>query len=631
MSGGQDGSSVNDSGTITLTVNGHSDSASYGSSSTPPSLASALAIAINNDTNAAVTAVATGYVVSLTTKASGAGANYALTLSSQSNNPPNAASFSMSSSGPSMVGGTGGYGYALLYAPNGNMLAANDSANGNWTFSYDDFNRLTGSACSLHCPDSQNTQGFSYAYDRYANRWQQNLTAGSGPAPSASFSGNNNRMDGYSYDGSGNLLNDGTHSYTYDAESRIIKVDSGSTATYVYDAEGRRVQKTSAAGTVSYLYDLAGHQMNELNSSGGLNREEIYAGGHHLATYANGTTIFDHADWIGTERARSGLSGSVCESIVSLPFGDGQSTSGSCGDPSPMHFTGKQRDTETNLDDFDARYYSSTLGRFISADWSAVPTAVPYAHLSNPQTLNLYAIVSDNVESFADLDGHDYRVQGDLNGTAPDWNTMNVAVHLHCPGCEVEGENQSGSGNIADTENGIFATYTYYVPDPAQQGATAAKQQSTNAQVRANIAAAALSYDGSSDWATDARKDDFGPGSNKCNKFVYDVTKEAGATAQVKADNGNTRPPLAGEWANPKTEIKNWRVLKPEEAPQPGDVAAYKIGQGNTPNATGHSGIVVGGPNGTTRTISAHSSFVGPPSDQFLNRQDTVYRRYTGQ
>jgi hypothetical protein len=35
-----------------------------------------------------------------------------------------------------------------------------------------------------------------------------------------------------------------------------------------------------------------------------------------------------------------------------------------------------------------------------------VPAAVPYANLTNPQTLNLYAIVADNPETFADLDGH---------------------------------------------------------------------------------------------------------------------------------------------------------------------------------------------------------------------------------
>jgi RHS repeat-associated protein len=74
---------------------------------------------------------------------------------------------------------------------------------------------------------------------------------------------------------------------------------------------------------------------------------------------------------------------------------------------SPIHkFTGKERDTETGNDYFGARYYSSTIGRFMSADWSSVPVAVPYANLTNPQTLNLYAMVRDNPETFADLDGH---------------------------------------------------------------------------------------------------------------------------------------------------------------------------------------------------------------------------------
>jgi RHS repeat-associated protein len=71
-------------------------------------------------------------------------------------------------------------------------------------------------------------------------------------------------------------------------------------------------------------------------------------------------------------------------------------------------FTGKERDTETGNDDFGARYYSNRFGRWLSADWSSVPVAVavPYANLTNPQTLNLYAMVSDDPESFADLDGH---------------------------------------------------------------------------------------------------------------------------------------------------------------------------------------------------------------------------------
>jgi hypothetical protein len=128
-----------------------------------------------------------------------------MSVTATSSNPSHFSppSFSMQDSGPSLVGGTGGYGYDLAYAPNGDLLAANDSVNGNWFYTYDDFNRLVASSCSSHCTDGQNTQAFSYVYERYANRWQQNVTAGSGPQPQLTFNGNNNRMDGYSYDASG--------------------------------------------------------------------------------------------------------------------------------------------------------------------------------------------------------------------------------------------------------------------------------------------------------------------------------------------------------------------------------------------------------------------------------------------
>jgi RHS repeat-associated protein len=69
-------------------------------------------------------------------------------------------------------------------------------------------------------------------------------------------------------------------------------------------------------------------------------------------------------------------------------------------------FEGKERDFETGNGDFGARYYSNRFGRWLSADWSAIPVAVPYANLTNPQTLNLYSMVADDPESGADLDGH---------------------------------------------------------------------------------------------------------------------------------------------------------------------------------------------------------------------------------
>src|SRR5262249_20807901 len=69
-------------------------------------------------------------------------------------------------------------------------------------------------------------------------------------------------------------------------------------------------------------------------------------------------------------------------------------------------FTGKERDSETGLDYFGARYYGSPMGRFLTPDWSAGPATVPHAHLGNPQTLNLYSYVDNNPINGIDPDGH---------------------------------------------------------------------------------------------------------------------------------------------------------------------------------------------------------------------------------
>jgi RHS repeat-associated protein len=69
-------------------------------------------------------------------------------------------------------------------------------------------------------------------------------------------------------------------------------------------------------------------------------------------------------------------------------------------------FTGKERDTESGLDNFGARYDASSLGRFMTPDWAAKPTTVPYARFGDPQSLNLYSYVRNNPLSRNDPDGH---------------------------------------------------------------------------------------------------------------------------------------------------------------------------------------------------------------------------------
>ena len=76
-------------------------------------------------------------------------------------------------------------------------------------------------------------------------------------------------------------------------------------------------------------------------------------------------------------------------------------------------FTGKERDAESGLDFFGARFYSSAMGRWMSPDWVDKPEPVPYADLTDPQSLNLYGYVRNNPMNHADGDGHDTTRPGD--------------------------------------------------------------------------------------------------------------------------------------------------------------------------------------------------------------------------
>jgi RHS repeat-associated protein len=296
----------------------------------------------------------------------------------------------------------------LSYAPNGDVLSTDDEMNGSWTFTYDDFNRLASA--------TDTTSGATYTdiYDRYGNRWDQYLGGActAGTSFCVTFDANNHVSNGsLTYDAAGNVIADSQHHYAFDAENRLVSVDAGVTATYIYDAHGNRVRKTTPVASLDYLYDLANRPFVEVtvpaSGVGTWDRSEVFAGSRHLATYTGGptgATYNNFADALGTVRRRTTYAGVSCETITSLPFGDGQTTTGTCGDPSPMHFTGKERDLESGLDNFGARYHASSLGRFISPD----PKPVFRKLLANPQDLNLYLYTVNNPLRYSDPDGKDW-------------------------------------------------------------------------------------------------------------------------------------------------------------------------------------------------------------------------------
>ncbi|MDR3414043.1 MAG: hypothetical protein P4L87_24295, partial [Formivibrio sp.] len=88
---------------------------------------------------------------------------------------------------------------------------------------------------------------------------------------------------------------DGFHSYTYDAEGHITAVDSGQTATYVYNALNQRVRTVVGSTITEYVFNAAGQRVSEWN---GTTRAQLkgkyYWGGKPVAYYANGAAHFEH-------------------------------------------------------------------------------------------------------------------------------------------------------------------------------------------------------------------------------------------------------------------------------------------------------------------------------------------------
>jgi RHS repeat-associated protein len=115
--------------------------------------------------------------------------------------------------------------------------------------------------------------------------------------------------------------------------------------------------------------------------------------------------------------------------------------------------TGKERDTESGNDYFGARYFGSSMGRFMSPDWSGDLDTVPYADFGNPQSLNLYSYVQNNPMSQTDPDGHDvvlcatsstqcYRLSDDQ------WDDIQKQIAAGNGGGVTAGKGFEGTGTI---------------------------------------------------------------------------------------------------------------------------------------------------------------------------------------
>jgi RHS repeat-associated protein len=217
----------------------------------------------------------------------------------------------------------------------------------------------------------------TYDYDRFGNRW---VSLSSGytvdvnlcPTQQSHIDAATNRinkltMPGFDYDTSGNqtaqIRGGQSETLAYDSENRMTSFVSGSSTTsYVYDGDGRRVKKTVGGVTTVFVYNASSQLIAEYATE---------------QPQGEGGTRYLTSDHLGSTRLVTDSSGNVKARYDYLPFGEelnagvgGRTTAMGydAADSTRQRFTSKERDTESGLDYFGARYYGSVQGRFTSTD-----------------------------------------------------------------------------------------------------------------------------------------------------------------------------------------------------------------------------------------------------------------------
>jgi RHS repeat-associated protein len=452
---------VFDTGTVALLVNNSTlATATYGQGSTTVSIAAALAASAASATNPPVTVTAVDDALYLQANTAGVAGN-AISYSLQNTAYSSAAfptpSFPSAASSGTLAGGAAQgtdkgqivYKYNAVFDGASNLTSDTDQVMGTWGYKYDTLNRLMSATDNE--TGNPNTN-YCWGYDAFGNR---TIQAGSSaafqvgspsctPAGTASYSGNwahystanNNQLAetsqalaGVSYDASGDVVNDGVNQYLYDAEGRICAVQSTSiygdtTLTgYIYNGEGERISKGSITtwscdpaisgftAMNDYVRGPNGEQVTEMalgtNKAMAWQHTNVYAAGNLFATYDNNGLHFYFNDVVGTRRIQTDYAGVVEQSCSGLPFGDSLDCNNSIQFPTEHHFTGKERDSESGNDYFGARYYASSMGRWLSPD----PINLTSARLANPaNTLNKYAYGANNPLKYIDKDGQDITI-----------------------------------------------------------------------------------------------------------------------------------------------------------------------------------------------------------------------------
>jgi RHS repeat-associated protein len=305
------------------------------------------------------------------------------------------------------------------------------------TYGHDAAGQLTSIAYALN---GSAIGDLAYTYDVVGHRTSVTGSLAGVALPVSASAGAydaNNRLLGwnsqlYAYDDNGHLLSDGSNTYSWNPRGQLSSISGAVSATFAYDAIGRRISKTVSGNQTGFLYDgktfvqeLAGSTVKANILSAGL--DDVVA----RTTSAGQASML--TDAIGSVIAQTNESGMVTSSFQFEPYGRATTTGSS---DNTQTFTGRE-DDGTGLLYYRARYYMPGCGRFISEDPMGVQAGSNLYAYAGGDPINIrdpLGLYGCGMPSVADWWAETKQNYADTNRTIDGWFPDIPFTSMHVPG-----------------------------------------------------------------------------------------------------------------------------------------------------------------------------------------------------
>jgi RHS repeat-associated protein len=285
------------------------------------------------------------------------------------------------------------------YYPSGLISVRYEGGGSNATYGYDAIGRLNSQTDAFVGGTGNVTLGFAHSpASQIVLRTRSNDAYASNTAYDVSRNYAVNGLNQYTaagsatfaYDANGNLISDGTHTYTYDVENRLVGRSGG--VQLGYDPLGRLAWSTGSPNFTRFVYD-GDALVAEYDYSGNLVHRYVHGSDtgadDPLVWYDGGTIRYLHADHQGSIVATTNTAGALHAVNAYDPWGIPNA-----GNQGRFQYTGQAWLGELGMYHYKARIYSPTLGRFLQVD--------PVGY---DDQVNLYAYAGNNPVSHTDPTG----------------------------------------------------------------------------------------------------------------------------------------------------------------------------------------------------------------------------------